>query len=252
MSTASVQTARRDSSSWGILAGALLLSGSFHVATLYGLPSLAPRPQVVSHRVEMEIVNLPPKPPPPAPEPEKPKIEPPKPKPKVLVKVDTPKPPPPEPPPPNEPPKEQTKPVPIVIGISLSNTAAGGSFAAPVGNTVYGKASDKAVDPSAVRSYAAPKYAPPGGADSEPSLVGEVRIDYPEEARKAGVEGSVRLKVSIDEKGQVREAVVMAGPGYGLNEAARDALRRFRFTPATQKGEPVMYTFFYTYTFLLD
>ena len=49
-----------------------------------------------------------------------------------------------------------------------------------------------------------------------------------------------------------REVLIVAGPGYGLNEAARDALKKFRFSPATQKGEPVRYQFVYTYTFLLD
>jgi periplasmic protein TonB len=45
---------------------------------------------------------------------------------------------------------------------------------------------------------------------------------------------------------------VLEGPGFGLNEAARDALRRFRFRPATQGGEPVATELKYTYTFQLD
>ena len=140
----------------------------------------------------------------------------------------------------------------VITGVTLSSTTSAGGFAAPIGNTAYGKMSDKAVDPSEVKPYAAPKYAPPGGADTEPELIGEIKITYPEEARKAGIEGSVRLKVTIDEKGNVIAALVMNGPGYGLDEAARDALRRFRFRPATKGGEPVGYTFPYTYTFLLD
>jgi protein TonB len=243
----------KDRPSRPLLVLALGLSLLGHAALIFWLPSQAQRSAVASNRVELEIIDLPPPPPPPPPppEPKPPDLEPPKPK--LVVKVDTPKLAPEQPPPPNEPAKEvPDKPVPIVVGVSLSNTAEGGSFAAPVGNTVYGKTDTKAVDPSSVKAYSAPKYAPPGGADSEPSLLGEVRVDYPEEARKAGIEGSVRLKVTIDAGGQVTEVVVINGPGYGLNEAAREALRRFRFSPATQKGEPVRYAFFYTYTFLLD
>lgn len=235
---------------------AFVLSLAAHVGLFVWLPDRAQRPSLVSNRVELEILELPPPPPPeppPPPPPEPPKPVPPPPKPKLVEKVEAPKPRPTEPPPPSEPAAEPpSKPVPVVVGISLSNTAAGGSFAAPVGNTAYGRSGATAVDPSSVKPYAAPRYAPPGGADKEPSIVSEVRIVYPEEARRAGVEGSVRLKVTIDETGKVTEVAVLAGPGYGLDEAARDALRRFRFTPATQKGEAVRYSFFYTYTFLLD
>ncbi|WP_186817774.1 energy transducer TonB, partial [Myxococcus virescens] len=37
-----------------------------------------------------------------------------------------------------------------------------------------------------------------------------------------------------------------------LNEAARDAIRRFRFKPAIKGGEPVSTEMKYSYTFLLD
>ena len=171
------------------------------------------------------------------------------------VKVAELKPPPPDvPPPPNQepPPEAPTKPVPIVVGISMSSTTSAGGFAVQVGNTTYGKASDKIVDPSQVKAYSAPKYAPPGGADTEPVMLGEVKIPYPEEAKKNEIEGSVRLKVTLDPEGQVTQVAVISGPGYGLNEAAREALRKFRFKPATKGGEAVGYTFVYTYTFLLD
>ena len=142
--------------------------------------------------------------------------------------------------------------MPIVVGISMSSTTAAGGFAVQVGNTTYGKSSDKIVDAADVKAYQAPKYAPPGGADTEPVLLGEVKIPYPDEAKKNDVEGSVRLKVTLNPEGAVTEVAVISGPGYGLNEAARTALRRFRFKPATKGGENVGYTFVYTYTFLLD
>jgi len=121
-----------------------------------------------------------------------------------------------------------------------------------VGNTLYGKTADTATAPSEVQPYAAPRYVPPGGADTEPEVLGgEVRVPYPEEAKRNGIEGSVRLRVTVDFEGKVTEVVILSGPGSGLNEAARAALLRFRFKPATKGGEPVGTTFPYTYTFEL-
>lgn len=202
-----------------------------------------PTPQPQPKKVE------PPPPPPKVEEPPKPKALP-----KPVVKVDTPKPPTPLPPPPNEPPPEQppAKPVPVVVGLSLSSTTSGGSFAVPTGNTLMGKSDTKAVNPADVKPYAAPKYVPAGSADRDPELAQEVKIPYPEEARKAGVEGSVRMKILVDASGVVSEVTVLSGPGYGLNEAARDAVKKFKFRPALKAGEPVGTTMIYTYTFLLD
>ncbi len=242
-----------DKSLW-LLAGALVLSIVVHVTTMVVLPEAMARGDK-PRSVEMEFYEPPPPPPPPKEE----EPEPPRPLEKVKVKPPPVKlaevvPPPKEdvPPPPNDPPPEPTKVVPIVVGISMSSTTQGGGFAVQVGNTTYGKASDKIVDPSQVKAYNAPKYAPPGGADTEPVMLGEVKIPYPDDAKKNEIEGSVRLKVTLDPVGQVTEVAVISGPGYGLNEAAREALRRFRFKPATKGGENVGYTFVYTYTFLLD
>ncbi|HEY0882950.1 MAG TPA: TonB family protein [Archangium sp.] len=241
-----------------LLGGMLLISLVGHVVTVLSLPDTIARPKPPKI-VEMEMY-VPPPPPPKVEEvkpPEPPKeLEKPKTKPLPVVKVDKPPPPKPveEPPPPNqEPPAEPPKaPVPIVVGISMSSTTAAGGFAVQVGNTTYGKASDKIVDPSQVKAYVAPKYAPPGGADVEPQPLGEVKIPYPEQAKKAEIEGSVRLRVKIDAEGIVQEVSILSGPGYGLNEAARDALKKFKFKPALKGGSPIGYELLYTYTFLLD
>jgi protein TonB len=142
--------------------------------------------------------------------------------------------------------------VPLVVGISMSSTTSAGSFAAPVGNTAYGKVDTQAKPPSEVKAYSAPKYVPVYQVDSAPTVAQEVKIPYPEEARRAGIEGTVTLSITIDTEGKVVKSVVLSGPGYGLNEAARDALLRFRFKPAVKNGEPVSTEMKYSYTFLLD
>lgn len=247
---------QREQQSNRLMLWLLFASLAGHAVAVWTLPPNAPR-SAQARPVEMDLYVPPPPPEPPKPEEPKPP-EPPKPlsQPKIKpppVKVAEQKPPPEQaPPPPNEtPPEPPSKPVPIFTGISLSSTSTAGTFDAPVGNTTYGKA-DKVVDPSQVKAYSAPKYVPPGGADSEPVVEGEYKIPYPEEAKKNEVEGSVRLKVTLSPEGQVTEVAVISGPGYGLNEAAKLALKKFRFKPAMKAGEAVGYTFIYTYTFLLD
>jgi protein TonB len=239
----------------------VLASLALHGVGLLALSWMKERPALaVNKPVELVMIEVQ-KPPPPPPEPpkEEPKPKPPPPKvkpPPIKVAVaEKPPPPPPEqaPPPPNEPPPEPPpKPVPLVVGISMSSTTNAGNFAAPVGNTTYGKVAERAVNPQEVKPYAAPKYAPIYQVDREPQVASEVKIPYPEEARRAGVEGTVTLSITIDAEGRVVAAKIVSGPGYGLDEAAREAIRRFRFKPAIKGGEAVSTEMKYSYTFLLD
>jgi protein TonB len=255
MSSSIAMASRRDDKTLLVLAIGLIASVAIHAGGLT-YASLHPAAvKVIDKPIEMQIVvTEPPKPPPP-PEPEPPKpVEPPKPKikpPEIKVaKVD----PPPvkEPPPPIEEVKEPPKPVPLVVGISMSSTTQGGNFAAPVGNTAYGKVADKAVAPSSVQNYAAPKYVPPGSADRDPEVANEFKIPYPDEARRAGIEGTVRLRIVVDNEGRVVDVQILNGPGYGLNEAAKEAIKKFKFRAAIKGGEAVSTTMVYNYTFLLD
>ncbi|GMU06893.1 energy transducer TonB [Corallococcus caeni] len=211
--------------------------------------------------VEMVMVEVQKPPPPPPPEEKKEEPKPPPPpkvkpvKPPPIKVAEAPKPPPPTeaPPPPNDtPPPPSAKPPPLVVGMTMSSTTSAGSFAAPVGNTAYGKANGTAKAPQDVKGYSAPKYVPVYQVDSEPSVASEVKIPYPDEARRAGIEGTVTLSITIDAEGKVTNVKVISGPGYGLNEAARDAIRRFRFKPAIKGGEAVATEMKYSYTFLLD
>ncbi|ATB43509.1 Ferric siderophore transport system, periplasmic-binding protein TonB [Cystobacter fuscus] len=241
----------------------LLVSLGAHGVGFALLSNVAERPAPdIQRPVELEMVEVikPPPPPPPPPEQEPPKPPPPKPKAPPPVKVaraeKPPPPPPPDapPPPPNDapPPEPAAKPVPLVVGLSLSSTTAAGGFAAPVGNTVYGKTGNTATDPKDVKAYSAPKYVPVYQVDTQPTVASEVKIPYPDEARRAGVEGSVTMSITIDAEGRVVKVVVIKGLGYGLDEAARGALLRFRFKPAIKNGEPVSTEMKYSYTFVLD
>lgn len=85
-----------------------------------------------------------------------------------------------------------------------------------------------------------------------PKVVGEVKAHYPEAAKKAGVSGPVVLEIIIDKQGKVESAQVISGPGSGLNEAALEAIYKFKFKPAKKLKEAVPVKIRYTYRFKLD
>lgn len=66
------------------------------------------------------------------------------------------------------------------------------------------------------------------------------RIVYPEMARKAGIEGSVVVRVLVDKNGKPKKAVVQSSDSQLLDQAAIDAVLKSTFTPAIQNGQPIM------------
>ena len=62
---------------------------------------------------------------------------------------------------------------------------------------------------------------------------------YPEIARAARIQGTVQLEAVIDATGAVTELRLVKGLPLGLDQAALDAVRRWRFEPATYNGKPV-------------
>lgn len=96
-------------------------------------------------------------------------------------------------------------------------------------------------------------------ADRRPRTVRPIFADYPSEAERRGIRARVRIRVLVDERGRVQEALVLerllldkrdreervAEIGYGVEEAALDAARRTPFRPGRHGGRPVQ-----TYTTL--
>lgn len=85
-----------------------------------------------------------------------------------------------------------------------------------------------------------------------PRLKSEVRVPYPPQAKAKNIEGVVVMEVLIDDKGKVRQAKVLEGPGYGLNEAALEAIYKFEFSPAYMEKKPVAVRIRYAYRFVLN
>jgi len=68
-----------------------------------------------------------------------------------------------------------------------------------------------------------------------------VKPIYPEEAREKKINGKVILRVIITEDGRVRDLTVIksTSPGYGFEEAAKEAVRQWRYGPAMKDNRPV-------------
>jgi protein TonB len=73
----------------------------------------------------------------------------------------------------------------------------------------------------------------------EPEVVWQGSLEYPAAAVGDGVEGTVRLGVLVSERGEVLEVkVIESGGDRRLDAAAAEFVRRWRYRPAVQDGEP--------------
>lgn len=77
-----------------------------------------------------------------------------------------------------------------------------------------------------------------------PELIGGMqglteRIEYPEIARLAGLEGRVIVQFVIDEQGRVSEAIIIRSQGASLDEEALRVVRSAMFEPGRQRGKAV-------------
>ena len=76
---------------------------------------------------------------------------------------------------------------------------------------------------------------------------------YPPLSRRLGEEGTVVLRVELDEEGVVVAARVVAGSGFSrLDEAALAAVRTWRCTPARRERQPVRAVALQPFRFVLQ
>jgi periplasmic protein TonB len=125
-----------------------------------------------------------------------------------------------------------------VFGISMESTSSAGTgVAMPVGNTLQTKPTHAKVAAAEVKPLAAPVAA--YEVTKMPLRVGECTGKYTEEAKQAGLEGTVILDFVVGEDGWVRDIKIVQGLGQGLNEAAVRAAKACRFTPGEKDGKRV-------------
>jgi periplasmic protein TonB len=86
--------------------------------------------------------------------------------------------------------------------------------------------------------------------EQQPVLLAKLKIEYPELAKQAGLEGKVIAKVLVDESGNVVKVVVISGEDI-FKEAAIQVLKNAKFKPAIQNNRPVKLWITYPITFRL-
>lgn len=141
------------------------------------------------------------------------------------------------------------------FGINLSGSGGpGGGIAIPMGGgaaptpsathkeKVFGSAAER---PTAAASDDCPEEV----VKAKP--IERVQPTYTDDARAAGVEGKVRVEITVDSSGAVLGTKVISGLGHGLDESAISAAKRMTFSAATRCGKPVQSTFVISMRFVL-
>lgn len=92
-----------------------------------------------------------------------------------------------------------------------------------------------------------PKEATPARRISFP------RVEYPESARHLGIEGKVRLRLYIDEKGKITKVEIIQSLHPLLDQAASAAAKEAQYEPARDRyGRPIATTTIVTVRFELE
>lgn len=78
------------------------------------------------------------------------------------------------------------------------------------------------------------------------------KINYPDMARKAGIEGRVIIQFIVNENGEVEDPKVVRGIGGGCDEEALRVVKEAEFEPGQQRGKPVRVQYSLPITFQLQ
>ncbi|HEX7807672.1 MAG TPA: TonB family protein [Thermoanaerobaculia bacterium] len=91
---------------------------------------------------------------------------------------------------------------------------------------------------------------PPGG--TQPRELDRAVPRYPGSARRAGIQGPVVVRGIVRRDGTIDNVEIIKDLPYGLGEEARRAVSRWRFRPATVRGEPIDVYYTVTVNFRLQ
>ncbi len=91
-----------------------------------------------------------------------------------------------------------------------------------------------------VRPPPVAQSAPAPGDRAQPQPLSTPAPRYPREALRMGAGGTVRITVTVAANGSVdRQSLAQSSGNRYLDRAALEAVRRWRFQPATRNGQPV-------------
>ena len=91
---------------------------------------------------------------------------------------------------------------------------------------------------------------PPGG--TQPEEIDRVIPRYPAAARRRNIAGAVVVRGIVRRDGTIDNVEIIKDLPYGLGDEARRAVSRWRFRPATYRGEPIDVYYTVTVNFRLQ
>jgi TonB family protein len=78
-----------------------------------------------------------------------------------------------------------------------------------------------------------------GDGVSAPKVIHKTEPHYTTEARRAQIQGTVVLQVTVDENGAPGRITIVSPLGFGLDDRAREAVSQWTFRPGAKDGKPV-------------
>ena len=140
----------------------------------------------------------------------------------------------------------ETLPAPLPADVATGEGTASGLHAPPAnpaarpGDETPRIVGDPPAAPVAISPAPAATPPPVAAAATEPVPVSKPPPRYPDAALRRNEGGTVRVRVTVAADGSVERLDVAAGSGNRhLDRAAMEAVRRWRFQPATRGGQPV-------------
>jgi len=125
----------------------------------------------------------------------------------------------------------------VVVGPPSNGIGAGGGIGAGSGGGI-GVGTGRGLGPGEGRGYGGGPYRVGGGVQA-PRPIYTPDPEYSEEARKAKYQGVVVLWLVVGPDGRPRDMRVQRGLGMGLDQKAVEAVKQWKFEPATKDGKPV-------------
>lgn len=146
-----------------------------------------------------------------------------------------------QPPSPQRPQTPQSMQAPTVkLDVNLPNLPSAISIQAAAMPSLAGVTAAKAAPAPAAPPAPSAGAPGPAGVDSEVIPLNEVLPEYPDQARRRGIEGHVKLAFTITAQGRVEDIrVIESSPANVFDRSARRAAARWRFAPRTEDGQAV-------------
>lgn len=88
--------------------------------------------------------------------------------------------------------------------------------------------------------------------NENPRVTKKIEPTYPKNAKRAEKEGTVKLQATIGTDGKPKNIVALTNLGFGLEAAAINALKKWRFIPGKKKGKDAEMTVSLEIKFELD